>query len=144
MSSEDEVRNASAQFYAALNRMANGEKGAMAAVWSHSASATTMHPIGGLDVGWDAISASFDQVAGLAANGKIELKDQLTRVVGDLAYELGVEQGEFDLGGHHAAVEHRVTNIYERQGGAWKLVHHHTDTSPAMLDILAKLQAASG
>jgi ketosteroid isomerase-like protein len=52
---------------------------------------------------------------------------------------MGVEQGQLKLAGHQAAIEHRVTNVYQREAGAWKLVHHHTDTSPAMLDILKRL-----
>lgn len=140
MSSEDEVRKASQQFYAALNRMANGDSGSMAEVWSHGAEVTAMHPIGGRDVGWDAVKTSFAQVAKLASGGKVELKDQSIQVAGDLAYEIGSEQGELSLGGHHAVIDHRVTNIYRRQDGTWKMVHHHTDTSPAMLDILARLQ----
>jgi ketosteroid isomerase-like protein len=143
MSSEDDVRKASKQFYAALNRMANGDASAMAGAWSHGKHATTMHPIGGRDIGWDAIKASFGEVASLASKGNIEMKDQIVRVVGDVAYELGVERGEITMGGHRADIEHRVTNIYEREGGAWKLVHHHTDTSPPMLDILARLQPAA-
>ncbi|HYU19986.1 MAG TPA: nuclear transport factor 2 family protein [Chloroflexota bacterium] len=35
---------------------------------------------------------------------------------------------------------HRVTNIYRREGGEWKMVHHHTDVSPAMNDLLSRLQ----
>ena len=35
MSSGDEVRKASTQFYEALNRMANGESGTMEGVWLH-------------------------------------------------------------------------------------------------------------
>jgi hypothetical protein len=57
MSAEDEVRKASQQFYAALNRMANGDGGGMADIWSHSATVTTMHPIGGREVGWDAVKS---------------------------------------------------------------------------------------
>jgi uncharacterized protein (TIGR02246 family) len=139
MSAEDEVRKASRQFYAALNQMANGDSSAMADVWSHSATVTTMHPIGGREVGWDAVRASFEQVAKVASDGKIELKDQLIRVAGDVAYEIGLEQGQLKLAGHQAAIEHRVTNIYRREAGAWKMVHHHTDTSPAMLEILSRL-----
>ena len=41
MSTEDEVRKASQQFYAALNRMANGDAGSMADIWSHSATVTS-------------------------------------------------------------------------------------------------------
>ncbi len=141
MTRESDVRKASEQFYAALNRMGNGEKGVMAAVWSHAPSVTAMHPIGGLTAGWDAVSDSFDQVAGMAADARISLRDQVLQVHGDIAYEVGVEQGEFKMGGIPIRLEHRVTNIYRREGGEWKVVHHHTDTSPGMLDALTRLQA---
>ena len=133
MSTEDEVRNASKQFYAGLNRMLNGDGGPLADIWSHSASVTAMHPIGGREVGWDAVRASFEKVAQLASDGKIELKDQLIRVAGDGAYEAGTEHGQLKLAGQQVTIEHRVTNIYQREAGAWKIVHHHTDTSRAML-----------
>ena len=144
MSAEDEIRKASARFYAALNQMANGDSSSMADVWSHNASVTAMHPIGGREVGWDAVRASFQQVAQIASGGKVELKDQLVQVAGDIAYEMGTEQGQLTLAGHQATIEQRVTNIYQRQAGGWKMVHHHTDTSPAMLDILSRLQPPSG
>jgi ketosteroid isomerase-like protein len=143
MSSEDEVRNASKQFYAALNRMANGDASSLAASWSHGPTVTVMHPIGGRQVGWDAVRVSFEQVAQLAADGQIELKDQLIHVAGDLAYEVGREQGRVTLAGHPIALEYRVTNIYQREAGLWKMIHHHTDTSPTMLDVLSRLQAGS-
>lgn len=139
MSAQDQAQQASKQFYAALNRMINGDAGPLADVWSHGRSVTAMHPIGGRQVGWDAVRSSFEKVAQLASGGSVELKDQLMQVAGDLAYELGVEQGEIKLAGHRVSVEHRVTNIYQRQAGAWKMIHHHTDVSPAMLDVLSKL-----
>lgn len=141
MSAQDEVRNASEGFYAALNRMANGDASSMPDIWSHGAEVTAMHPIGGRHVGWDAIRQSFEQVAHLASGGRIELHDQLIRVAGDVAYEVGVERGEFTMAGHPTSIDHRVTNIYQREAGAWKLTHHHTDTSPAMLEVLSRLQA---
>ena len=139
MSTEDDVRNASKNFYAGLNRMANGEDGPLADIWSHGAAVTAMHPIGGREVGWDAVRASFEKVAQLASEGKIELKDQLIRVAGDMAWEAGIEHGQFKLAGQQVSIEHRVTNIYQREAGAWKVVHHHADTSAAMLDVLSRL-----
>ena len=129
MSTEDKVRNASKQFYAGLNRMVNGDSRPLSDIWSHSASVTAMHPIGGREVGWDAVRASFEKVAQLASDGKIELKNQLIRVAGDGAYEAGIEHGQLKLAGQQVTIEHRVTNIYQREAGAWKIVHHHTDTS---------------
>ena len=139
MSNEDEVRGASRQFYTAINRMANGDASQLTDIWSHSPTVTTMHPIGGREVGWDAVRESFDKVAQLASEGKVELRDQLIRVVGDVAYEAGVEHGKLKLAGKQVTIEHRVTNIYQREAGVWKLIYHHTDTSPAMLDVISGL-----
>jgi ketosteroid isomerase-like protein len=139
VTTEDEVRDASSQFYAALNTMANGDAGPLGDIWSQSADVTTMHPIGGREVGWDAVKASWEGVAGVASDGKIELRDQLVRVAGDMAYEVGTEHGAFKVGGEDIAIEHRVTNVYQREGGVWKITHHHTDLSPAMMDVLSSL-----
>ena len=140
MSTEDEVRKASEQFYAALNRMANGDARSLGDIWSQGADVTTMHPIGGREVGWDKVRGSFQQVAEIASEGRIRLDDQLIRVVGDLAYELGSERGQAKFAGQQISLDHRVTNIYRREAGSWKIVHHHTDVSPAVLDVLNLLQ----
>ena len=141
MTTEDEVLKASEQFYAAVSGMLNGDAGSLAAIWSHSATVTAMHPIGGRQVGWDKVRVSFEQVAQISTGGQVKLADQIIQVAGDVAYELGVEQGQAKLAGQMVAIEHRVTNIYRREAGGWKIVHHHTDLSPAMLDILSRLQA---
>ena len=142
MSSEDEVRTASAQFYAALNRMLDGDSAPLAEIWSHSAAVTTMHPIGGRQDGWDEVRGSFEGVGQLASGGHAELRDQNIQVAGDMAYEVGVERGQAKLAGEQITIEQRVTNVYRREAGGWKIVHHHTDISPAMVGMLSRLQAA--
>jgi ketosteroid isomerase-like protein len=142
MSAEDDVRKASAQFYAALASMMAGDAAPMRAIWSHDATVTTMHPIGGRENGWDEVRGSFEQVAGLASGGHAELRDQTVQVAGDMAYEVGIERGQAKLAGEQIAIEQRVTNIYRREADGWKIVHHHTDISPAMLELLGRLRAA--
>lgn len=83
----------------AVNRMVDGDAAPLSDIWSHSAVVSTMHPIGGRQVGWDEVRGSW------------------------------------------VAFEQRVTNIYRREAGSWKIVHHHTDISPAMLDVLSRLLA---
>ena len=141
MSTEDEVRKASEQFYAAMNRMANGDAGPLSDIWSHGAFVTTMHPVGGRQVGWDNVRESFRQVAEIASEGTIKLDDQMIQATGDMAYELGNERGQSKFAGQQVALDHRVTNIYRREAGTWKIVHHHTDVSPAMVDVVKGLQA---
>jgi ketosteroid isomerase-like protein len=140
VSDEAEVREASKQFYAALNRMANGDAGPLADIWSHGAAVTTMHPIGGRQVGWDKIRGSFGRVAKLASEGKVKLANQIIHVAGDMAYELGVERGQLKLAGQKVSISDRVTNVYRREAGAWKIVHHHTDIAQAMIDVLSRLK----
>jgi uncharacterized protein (TIGR02246 family) len=141
MSGEDAVRAASAKFYAALNGMIKGDSGGMAEVWVQDGSVTALHPIGGRTVGWQAVADSFEKVAALSSGGSVALEDQAIEVSGDMAYETGVETGTVTLAGTPTTIEHRVTNVYRRGDGGWRIVHHHTDIAPAMLDVLAKLQA---
>ena len=51
--------------------------------------------------------------------------------------------GRVTLNGESITIEQRVTNIYRRENGEWKIVHHHTDLSPAMLGVLERLQRAA-
>lgn len=141
MSVKDEINEASKKFYVGLNSMANGKVNTMEDVWSHGESVTAMHPIGGREIGWEAVGKSFNQVAAAASEGKIELKDQLIRVLGDLAYEIGTEHAQFKLAGQELKDEVRVTNIYQRDGKGWKIIHHHSDISPVMVEVLNRLQS---
>jgi ketosteroid isomerase-like protein len=123
--------------------MANGDASPLADSWSQGADVTTMHPIGGREVGWGKVQDSFQQVAQVATEGRIRLEDQIIRVTGDLAYELGVERGALKLVGQPANIDIRVTNIYRREEGTWKIVHHHADVSPAMVEVLHRMLAKS-
>ena len=144
MSAEVEVRKASTQFYAALSQMLNGDAQPLTDIWSHSASVTTMHPIGGRQLGWNEVWESWAQVAEVSSEGKVQLNDQLIRVAGDAAYEIGVESAEFNLAGEKVGGQIRVTNIYQREAGGWKITHHHADVVPAMVEVLQRMQVTSG
>lgn len=143
MSTGNDVRAASSKFYSALNSMANGDAAPMAEVWVTSPQATAQHPVGGRDRTYETVVASFAKVAEIARGGEIRIIDQEIDVGGDMAVETGVETGSVDIAGHSASIEHRVTNVYRREEDGWKLQHHHTDLSPAMLEVLAKLKATT-
>jgi ketosteroid isomerase-like protein len=48
----------------------------------------------------------------------------------DLAYTVGYEHGEVAIDGVRQPVKLRVTLIYRREDGQWKLVHRHGDFAP--------------
>ena len=138
MTAEDDVRAASKEFYAALNRMLVGDSSSLGDIWSHSATVTALHPIGDWHVGWRAVKASFDEVAKASTGGHVEMTDQLIRVAGDSAYEVGVETATFAIAGQPLTVNSRVTNIYQRESGAWKIVHHHGDKASGIMEALER------
>jgi len=57
-----------------------------------------------------------------------------------MAYELGIEGGPFVFASTPVTIANRVTNIYRRESGAWKIVHHHTDITRAAIDVLHRLK----
>ena len=142
MAAEDEIRQASEQFYAALNRAINGDPGPMMEVWSHDSEVATMHPPGGRELGWEEVRAGWEQAAQVFSDGQISL-DELVVVplADDVAYTLGTEHGQGKLGDELVSIDWRVTNIYRREGGKWKMVHHHADVSPAVVEALEHLGA---
>jgi ketosteroid isomerase-like protein len=144
MSTEDEVRQACDQYYAALNHMLNGDAGLMLEVWSHSSDVTVMHPVTGMIVGWEQVRASWEQFAQLCSGGQVRLRDPRIRVGTDLAYVVGTNAARATVAGETISFELRVTHIFRREAGEWKAVHQHADIVPAMQAILDRLQASAG
>ena len=137
MALEDEIRQASEQFYAALNRAINGDPGPMMEVWSHGSDVTAMHPLGGRETGWEEVRASWEQVAQAFSEGQVSLDGlMIVPLSDDVVYTLGTENGQAKLGDETVGIDWRATNIYQHEGGEWKMVHHHAEVSPALVQAL--------
>ena len=145
MTTETEVKQASDQFYAALNEMlASGDAGPVTAVWSQGQAGSTMHPIGGREVGRDQVLAAWQQAAPAFSEGRASADVVVVPLCDDVAYTVGTERFEGKVGGETIRGEWRATNIYRKEDGDWKIVHHHTDASPELIELLARLQAQAG
>ena len=142
MSAEDDIRKASDKFYAALKRTINGDATQMAEVWSQNSDVSTLHPIGGSQVGWDEVRVSWENLSKICSNGSVKLTDQRVCAGADFSYEAGTEHVAALVAGSAVQTEFRVTNIYRREGSEWRIVHHHTDLNPTMQGILSKLETS--
>ena len=137
MAAEDEVRQASEQFYAALNREINGDPGPMVEVWSHGSDASTMHPFGSRSLGWEEVRDSWEQAAQAFSGGQVALDEMaVVPISEDAAYTLGTEHGQASIGEETVGIDWRVTNIYRHEADGWKIVHHHTDFSSEVAQAL--------
>ena len=123
MALEDEVRQASKQFYAALNSTINGDPGPMMEVWSHGSDASAMHPFGSRSLGWEEVRASWEQAAQAISDRRVSdhqrgVAEEVVVPMGeDGAYSVGTERGQAKIGEELVRVDWRVTNIYRREGG---------------------------
>src|SRR4028118_877333 len=128
MAAEDEVRQASEQFYEALNRvLEESDTGPMEEIWSHSSDVSAMHPFGGRMLGWEEVRSSWEQAAQAFSGGQAPPDDVVVvALTEDAAYTLGTERGQGSIGGETVGIDWRATNAYRREADGWKMVHHNT------------------
>ena len=141
VTAEADVRAASDQFYGALEAMANGDASSMADIWSHEDDVTTMTELGGREESWDAISGSMERAAAVCSDGTATRTDQVIRVIGNAAYELCTESASWTFAGEPISLAGRATNVYRKENGEWKIVHHHADFHAEFADKVANMGA---
>jgi ketosteroid isomerase-like protein len=111
----------------------------MMEVWSHASDVTTLHPLGGRPTGWEQVRDSWEQVGQAFSDGQASIEDLVVVPLSDdVAYTVGTEHGQAKLADETVGIDWRVTNIYRREEGKWKMVHHHTDVSGALVEDLER------
>lgn len=110
----------------------NGDPALRLQMWSQKDPVTLFGAWGPCNSGWDEVSRTFRWVASRFSNcTEYSFELVAAGVSGDLAYTVGYEHSERSLDG--GAVEPstlRVTHIYRRENGEWKIVHRHGDFLP--------------
>ena len=100
--------------------------------------------------GWAQVRQAFQRVASLYSNATPVTFDLVAAgVSGDLAYVVGYERGAASVGGGPVEpVDLRVTQVYRREDGEWKLVHRHGDPghggNPAVDHLRAEMRNRTG
>jgi hypothetical protein len=131
VSAETEVRQALDQFYAAINSMFTGDLKPMEQICSRSPELTMLTPFGGRQVGWINVRAQLLKESQLKFQGRVEPRDVLVRVFGDVGYTVSrIYSENLTIGGKPFACDLRSTGIFRREGSEWKLIHHHVDIKP--------------
>ncbi len=117
---------------AELRALHNGDPRPRLAMWS-TKDPVTLFGAAMSGRGWDEVSGIFRSIASRWSDCTDQRVDIVAAgVSGDLAYTVGVEHTSVSVDG--VPVEPytlRVTHIYRREDGAWKIVHRHGDAPPA-------------
>ena len=122
----------------------NGDAAPRTIVWSHDDPVTLFGAVFTAS-GWAQVSSAFDRLASTFSNCKSwDYEVIAAGASGDLAYVVGNEHTTASVGGAAPApYSLRVTTIFRRDGGEWKVVHRHADPAPdaSTSDQLARLNS---
>jgi ketosteroid isomerase-like protein len=115
----------------ALAAMGSGRANEYIDCWAPSHDATLFGAWGPIEKGYDRLAETFRWVGQRFTGGALVPEDIVSFESGDLAYTVGFERGDVSVDGKApSAMTIRVTHIYRRIDGEWRLVHRHADFPP--------------
>ena len=112
--------------------MVHGDAEPRMALWSRRDPVTLFGAAGMSESGWGALSEIFRWIASRFSEvSDFRFDVEAAGVDGDMAYSLGYERFNGSIDGRPVApITVRVTHVYRREDGDWKIVHRHGDNPP--------------
>lgn len=120
-----------AQWEAAQARFINGDPTSWKQNASHGQDVTIFGAFGGSEKGWNEVGRRNDwasaQFKESGANQKIEYLN--TGASRDLAFTVSIERQVAQIAGQPNSTRRalRVTQVFRKEDGVWKLLHRHAD-----------------
>lgn len=111
--------------------MQNGKPEAYKALWSHADDVTLSGGLGGaIEKGWPAVGKRLDWVGTQFANGTTRIERIVAHAGGDLGYLVQAEHLRYRVPatGAEATRDYRVTMIFRREPGGWRIIHRQADS----------------
>lgn len=113
-------------------------------LWSRRGDVTLANPFGPPVRGWEDVSARLDLAASNYRDGRdYEFENISTVITPFLAYAVEIERVRTRVGGSDelTAVAIRVTTVFRREDGAWKVTHRHGDPITSMSSAQSLIQS---
>jgi ketosteroid isomerase-like protein len=133
MSETDDFLNTTmARLHDVETALHDGDPAPRKAMWSHADPVTLFGAALGA-TGWAAIEPLFDRL-GSTFSTCTSFRNEVVAAgaSGDLAYTVAFEHTTASLnGGRPLPYTLRVTTVFRREGGEWKVVHRHADPVPS-------------
>lgn len=112
---------------AAEHAIHNGDAEPRIALWSR-ADPVTVFGAKMSSSGWPDVEQMFHQVASWFSDSEdYEFEVIAAGASGDLAYTVGYERNRGKMGSQPLNSTLRVTHVYRREEGQWRIVHRHGD-----------------
>lgn len=135
------------QYHRATGAFINGDPEPQKALFSHREDVTLANPLGPPARGWKQVEQTLERAAAQIRGGEPSRFERISGdASGDLGYILEFERTRAKLGGsdQSAAISLRVTTVFRREDGAWKIVHRHADPITAPQTIESVISRTDG
>jgi ketosteroid isomerase-like protein len=117
---------------AAERAIHDGDVAPRLALWSRDDPVSLFGAVVPCETGWPDLERTFGMVASWFSHcTSYEFELVAAGVSGDLAYTVGFEHTTASVEGVPRTYSLRVTHVYRREDGAWRIVHRHGDSPPA-------------
>ena len=115
---------------AAEQAIHNGDAEPRIALWSRT-DPVTVFGAKMSAFGWTDLETMFRNVASwFSDSAEYEFEVTAAGASGDLAYTVGYEHNQVKVDGRPRTYTLRVTHVYRREDGQWRIVHRHADPLP--------------
>ena len=131
------------RLHAAMAAVANGNVADIKALYSHSSEATSFYGWGGYEKGWDAVSKRWDWAGQQFKGGSVSYQNVTTVATPDLFYLTDIETFTHQrMAGVDGVTgwSNRVTHIFWREAGVWRLLHRHGNRLEGQYEPKTKLK----
>ena len=132
------------QYHLTLEEFAKGNPEPVNALLSRGGDVSLAGGFGGFTHGFKQVAENIQFAAAQFKEGKISFESLAKVVTQDLGYIVEIERYRSKLGGSDDVTLDvlRVTSIFRREDGIWRLVHRHGDPTSAMNALVQLLPKA--
>lgn len=125
------VAEALPRWSAADRAMHDGDAAGRHELWSHG-DPVTLFGAALSATAWPDVEAIFEHLGGEFSDcTRFDIELVAAGASGDLGYTVAFEHTSVSVGGAPRTYTLRVTQVYRREDGVWKVVHRHADTPPS-------------
>lgn len=127
---ESDFAQALQEYHRAVDAFVTGDPEPQKALFSRRDDVTLANPLGPPICGWRQVEQAIDRAATTIREGEPTQWESISTVVtADLAYSVEIQRTRAKLSGAEGfeSFALRVTSIFRREDGKWRVVHRHAD-----------------
>jgi ketosteroid isomerase-like protein len=125
-----EIEDIFAAYHAAADEFSRGDPEPVKAMYSHTDAVVIANPFGPARRGWSDVSEGLDQASSRFRDGEMRDVETISSfITSDMATLHTLEHWHAKVAGRDevSSFDLRVTTVWRREGGSWKIVLRHAD-----------------